>query len=189
MSETTEQPETGQESGSQEAAAQQPTTDWEAEARKWEKRSKDNYAKLKDAEPKLAEYEQMKAASQTEAERQAAELSRWQSEAETWRQAAVGNRVQALASVDFADASDAVAALSGKNYLDAGGQIDEEQIKADLTELLEHKPHWRRAAADQPPVPRLPVPNRAQGAGGQPSSSDPASQFATFLQSQLQNRG
>lgn len=183
---TPQEPVEGQEPAV-EAAAQQSTTDWEAEARKWEKRSKDNYAKLKDAEPKLAEYEAMKAASQTEAERQAAELTRWQSEAETWRKAAVGNRIQALASVEFADASDAVTALSEGQYLDAGGQIDEEQIKADLAALLERKPHWRKGSSE-PAAPRLPVPNRAQGAGGQ-QSSDPAAQFASFLQSQLQGRG
>jgi hypothetical protein len=56
---------------------------------------------------------------------QAEELNRWQTEAETWRKAAVGNRIEALASTDFADPSDAIAALSGTDYLDAGGQIDE----------------------------------------------------------------
>lgn len=181
-----QQPAQGQETSTQEPAAQPAPVDWEAEAKKWEKRSKDNFARLKEAEPKLAEYEQLKAASQTDAERQAQELNRWQSEAETWRKAAVGNRIQALAAVDFADPSDAVAALAEHNFLDAGGQIDEDAIRSELAAVLERKPHWRRpsegAAA---PVTRTPAPSAAQGTGGTPPN-DPAAQLAAIVQGQLQ---
>src|SRR5690349_4058409 len=148
-----------------EPAAQQATVDWEAEAKKWEKRSKDNFAKLKEAEPKLAEYEQIVASRKTEAERQAEELQRWQADAEKWRGAAVKSRIETLAA-DFADPTDALAAIGDPaQFLDAGGQINDEAIKAELASVLERKPHWRRQDA-APATPRPPAPNRAQGAGG-----------------------
>jgi len=169
------------------AAAQQPKpVDWEAEAKKWEKRSKDNYAKLKEAEPKLSEYERMVEASKTAEQRQAEELSKWQNEAQQWRQAAVGSRIEALAAGVFADPSDAVTALADRNYLDAGGQIDTEAITRDLAEVLERKPHWRRQDP-APQGPRAPAPNPAQGSGGNPASTDPAQALAAIFQGQLRS--
>lgn len=166
-------------------AAQPDTpTDWEAEAKKWEKRSKDNFAKLKEAQPKLAELDQIKAANQTEAEKLTSELTRWQTEAETWRGQAVGSRIQAIASDLFADPSDAVEALSSSNYLDAGGQINEDAIKADLAGLLERKPHWAKSSGG-PATPRPPAPNLHQGSGGGTPVSSPGAEFAAILQSQL----
>jgi hypothetical protein len=133
-----------------------------------------------------AELEQIKAANQTEAERLTSDLNRWQTEAETWRKAAVGNRIEALASTDFADPSDAISALSGTDYLDAGGQIDEARIRADLAEVLERKPHWRRPEGQTAPAsPRNPAPNAAQGSGGGRPVADPAAEFASILQGQL----
>lgn len=165
-----------------EQAAPPAETDWEAEAKKWEKRSKDNFAKLKDAEPKLAEYEQYKAANQTETERQAQELTRLQGQAETWRNQAVGSRIQAFAADSFADPSDALAALSIENYLDNDGQIDDAAIQKDLTEVLERKPHWRKAAESG--GSRLPWPNLAQGTGtSPPASADPNRAFLRDLMS------
>jgi molecular chaperone GrpE (heat shock protein) len=168
-----------------EPAAQQTPTDWEAEAKKWEKRSKDNFAKLKEAEPKLAEYEQIVASRKTEAERQAEELSRWQADAEKWRGAAVKSRIETLAG-DFADPTDALAAIGDPaQFLDAGGQINDEAIKAELASVLERKPHWRRQDAP-PPSPRPPAPNRAQGAGGT-ATADPAAALSAILQGQLRS--
>lgn len=164
-------------------AAQPKEIDWEAEAKKWEKRSKDNYAKLKEAEPQLAELAQIRESQKTAEERQAEELSKWQTEAQTWRKAAVAHRVEALAS-DFADPSDAVSALADREYLDAGGQIDVEAIRRDLAEVLERKPHWRRPET-APVGPRVPAPNPAQGSGGGRPASDPAQEFASILQGQL----
>lgn len=174
-----------------EPPAQEPPaeTDWKAEARKWEQRAKDNKAKLDEAAPKLTEYDRLVEAGKTDLERATADVNRWQTEAETWRKAAVGNRVEALASVDFADPSDAVSALAEKNYLDAGGQIDEAAIKADLAEVLAKKPHWRRTADPSgPPAPRPPAPNPAQGSGGGNPSADPAQEFAAILQGQITGR-
>jgi hypothetical protein len=157
-----------------------------AESQKWEKRSKENFAKLKDAEPKLTEYERMVEAQKTDAQRQSEELNRWQGEAETWRRAAVGNRIEALASTEFADPSDAVSALSSNDYLDAGGQIDEARIRADLADVLTRKPHWAKTATTPPPGPRTPAPNPAQGSGGGQSAANPATEFASIMQGQLQ---
>lgn len=188
MSQPVHTTETPTEPETTEAAAQQPASvDWEAEAKKWEKRSKENFAKLKEAEPKLAELDAIRIANQSETERQAQELVRWQTEAETWRQAAVGNRIQAIATADFADPSDAVGSpefADPSKYLDAGGQIDEDAIKADLGALLERKPHWRRQAGPIDTGPRLPVPNLAQGSGGR-AAANPADEFAAILQRQL----
>lgn len=125
----------------------------------------------------------IKAANQTVEQKQAEELTRWQTETQTWRTAAVGNRIQALASTDFADASDAVAALSSKNYLDAGGQIDEAAIKADLDELLTAKPHWARPEGTS--APRVPAPNPHQGTPGTPVAADPRQAFASVMQQAL----
>jgi hypothetical protein len=136
-----------------------------------------------DAKTKLAEYDKLKAASQTELEKANESLTRWQTEAEQWRGAAVGSKIQALAAADFADPSDAVTALSGQNYLDAGGQIDEAAIKADLTKTLDAKPHWRRAA--EPTAPRVPAPNTAQGRSGAALSTDPAQQFGAVISEAL----
>jgi molecular chaperone GrpE (heat shock protein) len=163
-----------------EPAAQPSVTDWEAEARKWEKRSKDNFAKLKEAEPKLAEYDKLRQSQQTEVERQAEELTRWQTEAQQWRGMAINSRVETLAT-DFADPTDALAALGDTSkYLDAGGQINEDAIRTDLTALLEKKPHWRRPDGAQP-LPRVPAPNPHQGSGGGTPASDPKSEFGAII--------
>lgn len=132
----------------------------------------------------LTEYQRLVQASKSDLERTTEELNRWQADAQKWRQAAVGSRIEALAAVEFADPSDAVSALDPAKYLDAGGQIDEAAIKADLAAVLEKKPHWRRAADAAPPTPRPPAPNRAQGAGGN-AAPDPAAEFAAILQGQL----
>lgn len=175
---TTEQP-------TEAPAQEQPPaeTDWKAEARKWEQRAKDNKAKLDEAAPKLSEYDRLVEASKSDLERVQESEQRWQTEAETWRKAAVGSRIQALAAVDFADPSDAVTALAEKNYLDAGGQIDEAAIRTDLAAVLDQKPHWRRT--EGAPTPRVPAPNPAQGSGGGTPSADPAQEFAAILQGQL----
>lgn len=179
--------ETATETPAAETAPAQETveTDWKAEARKWESRAKENTAKLKDAEPKLAEYDRLVEASKTDLERKTEEITRWQSEAEKWRTTSVASRIEAMAAVDFADPSDAATALADPaKYLDAGGQVNETAIQADLAALLERKPHWRRQ--DGQPAPRVPAPNHAQGSGvGGRSAPDPAAEFGAFLTGQL----
>lgn len=162
-------------------AAQPKETDWEAEARKWEKRSKDNFAKLKDAEPKLAEYERILEASKTVEQRQADELARLQSEAERWRTASVTSRIEALAANDFQYPSDAVSKLDPAKYLGPDGQINEAAIKADLEAVLAERPKWRRQ--DEAPSTRLPWPNPAQGASAGAPSNDPNAQMNALIRS------
>lgn len=131
----------------------------------------------------LTEYRTLLDASQSDMQRTQTELNRWQTEADTWRKAAVGSTIQALAS-DFADPSDAIAALSDGQYLDAGGQIDEARIKQDLAAVLDKKPHWRRP--DGAPAARTPAPNPAQGTSGAGAAPlSPADQFAELIRGQL----
>lgn len=133
---------------------------------------------------KLDEYEKLQAANQTDLEKAQGELTRWQSEAEAWRSNAVGATVKALAATDFADPDDAVRNLDPSKYLDAGGVIDERAIQADLTALLDAKPHYKRAEGQQ--GPRAPRPNPAQGSGvNGKAAPDPAQEFAAIMQSGL----
>lgn len=167
-------------------AAQPKQVDWEAEAKKWEKRSKDNYAKLQEAAPKLAEYEQMRQSQLTDQQRQSEELTRWQSEAERWRSASIGSKIEALAAPDFEFPADAVGQLDASKYLDAGGVIDEAAIKSDLADLLQRRPNWARQQPNQTlATPRLPAPNSAQGTSGKAAPNSPAEQLASILQAQL----
>lgn len=63
----------GEAAGLTETEAAAPTesqeTDWVAEARKWEKRAKENASRLKEAEPRLSEYDRLVEASKSELER------------------------------------------------------------------------------------------------------------------------
>lgn len=158
-------------------------TDWKAEARKWEQRAKENASKLKEAEPIVSQWKALEEASKTETQRAQEEATRWQTEAQTWRTRAVSSRVETLAADQFADPSDALAAVGdAAKYLGAGGEINEDAIRADLAELLEKKPHWRKP--EGAPVRRIPAPNPAQGSGGT-AAVDPAEQFAALIRGRL----
>lgn len=175
----------GEPQGNEPVGQQQAEPDWKAEARKWEARAKENHQKLKEAEPIVSQWKALEEASKTELQRAQEELTRWQNEATTWRTQAVSSRVERLAADQFADPSDALAAISdpGK-YLGAGGEIDEAAIRTDLAAVLEKKPHWRKP--EGAPGPRVPAPNPAQGSGvdGR-AANDPAQQFAALIQQQL----
>lgn len=136
------------------------------------------------AKQKLAEYDKFVEAQKTEAQRAQEELSRWQADAERWRGAAVAAKVQALAAADFADPDDAVRNVDPAQYLDAGGTINEDAIKADLAKILEAKPHYRRATEPQGPRPPRPSAHQGSGQGGR-ASTDPAQEFASILQGAL----
>lgn len=148
-------------------------------------RTKNQFKDYNDLKAKAEKFDQAQQASQSDLERATAEATRWQSEADKWRTATVSTTITALASNDFADPSDAASALPdpGK-YLDMAGQIDEAAIRADLAEVLERKPHWRRSQ-DGPSTPRAPAPNPAQGSGGGRPVVNPAQEFAMLLQGQL----
>lgn len=136
-----------------------------------------------DAKRKLVEFDRLEAATKTELERKTEEVTRWQSEAEKWRSASVSSTIQALAAAEFADPTDAVNALDPAKYLDAGGTVNSDAIRADLADLLDRKPHYRRGG-DVVPGPRVPAPNSAQGAGSR-ATADPAGEFAALLQAGL----
>jgi hypothetical protein len=161
-------------------------TDWKAEARKWETRAKENHQKLKEAEPIVSQWKALEEASKTETQQAQEEAARWQAEAQTWRTTAVSSRVERLAADRFADPTDALNGIDPAKYLGAGGEINEDAIKADLDALLERKPHWRKTDNSVPAGPRVPAPNPAQGSGvdGR-AANDPAQQFAAILRSQL----
>jgi hypothetical protein len=131
---------------------------------------------------RLTEYNRLVEASQSDLDRAKTELTRWQTEAQTWRDQAVGSRIQALAATTgFADPSDAVGQLDVSKYLEAGGVINDAAIKADLEQVLERKPHWKKT--DATPTARPPAPNQHQGSGGGAPSSEPRDQFAALLHS------
>lgn len=184
MSEPIEQPQEAPET----PAETPKETDWKAEARKWEQRAKDHKKALDEATPIVSQWKALEEASKTELQRAQEELTRWQTEATTWRTQAVSSHVEKLAASDFADPSDALAAIgdAGK-YLGAGGEINEDAIKADLSALLERKPHWRKAEPPTGPVaPRVPAPNPAQGSGANGrAANDPAQELAAILRAQL----
>jgi hypothetical protein len=170
--------------GAQETPAE---TDWQAEARKWERRAKESNTKLKEAEPIVTQWRALEEASKTELERKTEELTRWQSEAEKWRTNSIASRVERIAVDDFADPSDALSAIDPSKYLGAGGDIDEAAIRTDLASVLDRKPHWRKTAA-APSGPRVPAPNPAQGSGvNGNAAADPASALAAIIQGQLRS--
>jgi hypothetical protein len=152
-------------------------------------RERAKYADYDDLREKAQSWDQIEEASKTEYERIQEEATRWQTEASTWRTKAVSSQVQTLAAAEFADPTDALAAIGDPaKYLGAGGEIDEAAIKADLDALLERKPHWRKAEGAAP-GPRVPAPNPAQGSGvdGR-AANDPAQQFAALINQQLAQR-
>lgn len=145
-------------------------TDWKAEARKWETRAKENAAKLKAAEPRLVEYDQLIEAKKSDLEK-AQEAAQTASErVNSYQTRAVKAEVKALATATFADPDDAAAFLDIASYAASDGDIDTAKIAADLTALLERKPHLGKGESR-----RIPNPNPAQGAnafGGSPTLDD-----------------
>lgn len=129
---------------------------WRAMARKHEANAKTN----SDAAKKLADIE---AASLTEAEKLATAKDAAEKRATAAIERAVRAEVKALAADAFADPSDAVDALKAADYVDSDGEIDLDAIKGKLADLLEAKPHWKKAAPAVPVAPGL-KPDPGQGA-------------------------
>lgn len=100
---------------------------------------------------------------------------------------AVRAEVRASAAAKFADPEDAMAFLDLSAYSDADGEIDAAQIKADLDDLLERKPHLaKKAEAAEPDKRRPPAPDRTQASSANASrSTTPADEFAGFISSRL----
>lgn len=82
----------------------------------------------------------------------------------------VSAEVRALASAEFNDPADAEAFLDLGSFVDETGEVDTDAISTALDELLERKPHLRKA--EDVPGARRPAPDLSQGAGaGRGSSS------------------
>ncbi|MDQ3578108.1 MAG: hypothetical protein M3443_11015, partial [Actinomycetota bacterium] len=132
---------------------------WKYQSRKHESTSKSNAS----AAQKLADIE---AAQLSEQEKLAAAKEAAEQRAVAAERRAVDARIAVLASPDFADPSDAEAALDAADYIREDGTVDENAIKTRLAELLDAKPHWRKQnAPTTPPVPGL-KPDPAQGRPG-----------------------
>jgi len=135
-------------------------TDLQADVEKWKRLSRENETRAKanaDAAKRLAEIEE---AAKSDAEKLADKVAAAEARAAAANKQAVSAQIKAMATTRFADAGDAVDSLnaSGKSFLDADGQIDEAAIEAELTDLLQRKPHWKADAG-----PRIPRPDPSQG--------------------------
>jgi hypothetical protein len=108
---------------------------------------------------KVAEFEDR---DKSELEKATTKAERLEAAAKAATARAVKAEVRAAAS-EFADPEDAAAFLDLAKYTSDDGEIDTEAISADLTDLLERKPHLRRAAQtpEKKPAPR---PDPSQGA-------------------------
>ncbi|MGW4784223.1 hypothetical protein [Streptomyces sp. NPDC004230] len=108
---------------------------------------------------KVAEFEDR---DKSELEKATAKAERLEAAAQAATARAVKAEVRAAAA-EFADPEDAVAFLDLAKYTSSDGEIDAEAISADLTDLLERKPHLRRVATETPKKPAL-KPDPSQGA-------------------------
>lgn len=153
----------------------EPETDWAAEAKKWEKRAKDNLTKLRNVEPKAQEYDRLAAASQTAEERATEELQ--QSEARValaYQKAARSEVKAALAAV--VDNPDAILEdLDLSRFVDDEGDVDLEAV-ARLTR--------KYAGFSNPRKPR-PDPSQASGANNRSVTITPAEEFADVVRRAL----
>jgi len=138
----------------------------------------------RDLEKKIKQFEDR---DKTEAERIAARAAEAEQRVQALTERAVRAEVRAVAAADFADPADAVAFLDLSAYVDDDGEIDSDRIKADLADLLERKPHLAKAAAE--PEKRRPAPDMTQASSANSQrSSNPADEFAGFLNSRLRRR-
>ena len=114
---------------------------------------------------KLAEYDRNVAASQTELEKAQAAAQKNAERAQALLTRTVTAEIKALAN-EFADPTDAATFLAGNQYAGEDGDVDTDQIKADLADLLKSKPHLGKQ-----PTSRVPAPNPAQGTSASGSLS------------------
>jgi hypothetical protein len=118
---------------------------------------------LAERDAKLREFEDR---DKTETEKQVAAREAAEKRAVTATARAVRAEVKAAAG-EFADPTDAVALLGDLSKYATGDDIDADAITADLTALLEQKPHLRKAA-----VRTGPRPDPSQGGGREGGPTD-----------------
>lgn len=159
----------------------------EAKIRKANNEAANLRKRLKELEPLAAKAKELEDSQKTEAERLQSQLADAEKRVEAMRARAVKSEVRALAAEAFADVTDPEAHLALSAYVSDGGEIDTDQIKTDLEELLERKPHLGKPKAE--PERRRPAPDKTQASGAnQTRSKNPADEFAGFFKSQLQKR-
>lgn len=127
-------------------------------------------AEKKRADELARKVQEFEDAQKSELDKATAKAERLEAAAKAATARAVKAEVRAAAA-EFADPEDAVAFLDLAKYTDGDGEIDAEAISADLTDLLERKPHLRRAAAEPPKKP-APKPDPGQGSRGTPPPTD-----------------
>ncbi|WP_329521170.1 AAA family ATPase [Spirillospora sp. NBC_01491] len=139
--------------------------------------------RLKELEPLAAKAKELEDAQKSDAERLQGKLAEREQEIAKVRARAVKSEVRSLAE-EFADKTDPEAHLDLGAYIGEDGDIDTEQIKADLAALLERKPHLGKPKPEA--ERRRPAPDRTQASGAnQPRTKDPAAEFAGFVQTRL----
>ena len=143
--------------------------------------------RLKELEPLAKRAKELEDAQKTEAERLQSQLEDAQKRISSLRSRAVKSEVRALASASFADPTDPEAHLTLSDYVTDDGEIDTDQIEADLAALLERKPHLGKQKPE--PEKRRPAPDLSQASSAnQKRKLDPAEEFAGFVTSKLGRR-
>ncbi|MFG2679185.1 hypothetical protein [Streptomyces sp. NPDC048392] len=148
------------------------------------KRADDLAAKVQDFEDR----------DKSELERAVARAERAEATSKAATARAVKAEVRSLAA-DFADADDALVHLQEKmaGYSTADGDVDAETIKADLTELLDRKPHLRKQTASTDPEPdpgkKGPRPDPSQGPRDSKQPADYSSADRSTLKGELAKYG
>lgn len=145
--------------------------------------------RLKAIEPLAAKAKEIEDAQKTEVQRLQDRLDAAERRSAEFRGRAVTSEVRAMAADLFADKTDPEAHLDLDTYIGDGGEIDTDQIKADLAELLERKPHLGKPKpkdTEEPERRRRPAPDRTQASGAnQTRPKNHADEFAGFVNSQL----
>lgn len=140
--------------------------------------------RLKELEPLAAKAKEIEDAQKTEAERLQAQLADREKQITQIRKRAVKSEVRSMAAEEFADKTDPEAHLDLDSYIGDDGDIDTDQIKADLADLLERKPHLGKPVKEA--ERKRPAPDKTQASGANKTrSKDPADEFAGFFKSQL----
>lgn len=141
--------------------------DWKADAEKWKKQARDNEARAKANAEKAKRLDALEESQKTEAEKLAAAKEAADKRAATATARAVKAEVKAAAA-EFADPTDAQALLGDlTKYASDDGEIDADAIAKDLADLLERKPHLRKA-----PARTGPRPDPSQGGGREGGPTD-----------------
>lgn len=137
---------------------------------------------LAEREARLKEFEDR---DKTEAEKLAAARDAAEKRAQAATARAVKAEVKAAAA-DFTDPTDAVALLGDlTKYAGDDGEIDADAIGKDLADLLDRKPHLRKAAPGRPGL----KPDPSQGGGRDPGPTNYATADAATFAAELAKYG